>query len=250
MSAPASEAAQVELVGISKRFGGVHAVEEASLDLRAGEVVALVGHNGAGKSTLIKILAGALLPDAGEIRIDGRPVHIRSPRDARRLGIEAIHQNLALADNLDATANLFLGREQVTRLGTLDERVMESAARRALARLNPGIPPTRVQVRDLSGGERQAVAIARALQFDARILILDEPTASLGPAEAHMLGELVRRLRGQGLGIFLVSHDLHDVLALADRIAVMRSGRVVGTLSAREASEERLLGLILGTRPA
>ncbi len=235
----------LELRGVSKRFGGVRAVEDASLALHAGEVVGLLGHNGAGKSTLMKVLSGAHRADAGEIRIDGRPVAIASPRDARDLGIETLYQNLALAENLDAVANVFLGRELTTRFGWLDERAMEGAAREVLARVNPRFTATDEPVRRLSGGERQAIAIARALQFDARVLIMDEPTAALGPEETALVADVIRRLAAQGVGMFLVSHDLHDVFDLADRVAVMRGGRVVGIRATAETTREEVLRLII-----
>jgi D-xylose transport system ATP-binding protein len=240
----------VELRGVSKRFGGVHAVERVDLELRAGEVIGLLGHNGAGKSTLMKILSGVGPADEGEIRIDGRVVAIRSPRDARALGIETIYQDLALADNLDATANLFLGRERLTRVGTLDEQAMERAARDVIRRVNPRFTRMREPVARLSGGERQSIAIARALQFDARVLILDEPTAALGPEESAAVGELIRRLRDEGVGVFVVSHDVHDVLGLADRVAVMRAGRLVGIRAAARVTHDEVLALILlGSTP-
>ncbi len=235
----------VELRGVHKRFGGVHAVRDVTLVLDRGEVVGVLGHNGAGKSTLMKLLSGALAIDAGEIRFEGRLVSMRTPRDARALGIETLYQTLALADNLDTVANLFLGRELVTRFGTLDDRAMERIAAAVIGRLDPHFPSLREPVRNLSGGERQLVAIARAIHFDARVLIMDEPTASLGPEETLRVGELVRRLASAGLGIFLVSHDLHDVFDLADRVAVMKNGRLVGTRATAETSREEVLGMII-----
>lgn len=239
----------VELVAIHKRFGGVHAVEDVSLGLERGEVLGLLGHNGAGKSTLMKVLSGALRPDRGEVRIEGRAARIRNPRDARALGIETLYQNLALADNLDATANLFLGRELVSRFGALDERAMERSARDVIARLHPRFPSLREPVRNLSGGERQCVALARAIHFDARVLIMDEPTAALGPEETRLVGEWIQRLRGEGLGIFLVSHDLHDVFDLADRIAVLKNGRLVACHARSEVSRDDVLRMIIAGRP-
>ena len=235
----------VELRGVHKRFGGVHAVRDVTLVLDRGEVVGVLGHNGAGKSTLMKLLSGALAIDAGEIRFEGRLVSMRTPRDARALGIETLYQTLALADNLDTVANLFLGRELVTRFGTLDDRAMEGVAAAVIGRLDPHFPSLREPVRNLSGGERQLVAIARAIHFDARVLIMDEPTAALGPEETLRVGELVRRLASAGLGIFLVSHDLHDVFDLADRVAVMKNGRLVGTRATAETSREEVLGMII-----
>jgi D-xylose transport system ATP-binding protein len=236
----------VELRGAGKHFGGVHAVEDASLELHAGQILALVGHNGAGKSTLVRVLSGALGLDAGELRVGGERARLASPRDARGLGIETVHQALSLAENLDAVANLFLGREIAGRWGILDEPAMERSARDVIARLNPAFARFRVPVRELSGGERQTVAVARAVLFRARVLILDEPTAALGPGEAGAVRALIRRLAAEGLAILLVSHDLHDVFDLADRIAVMRAGRLVGTRRAREVTHDEVLGMILG----
>ena len=234
--------------GVVKRFGGVLAVDRVSLDLYSGEVVGVLGHNGAGKSTLMKTLSGALPCDAGEIRIDGREVRIQSPRDARRNGIEAIYQHLALADNLDAAANLFLGREILTRFRSLDEHAMESAARGVLRRLSSDFEDLRTPVRSLSGGERQMVAIARAIHFNARVLIMDEPTAALGPQESARVGELIGRLKGEGLGIFLVSHDLHDVFDFSDRLAVLKNGRLVAVCATSAVTREEVLEMIIAGR--
>lgn len=239
----------VEMRRVSKSFGGVHAVERADLEIGGGEVVGLLGHNGAGKSTLMALLAGALPLDEGEIRIEGKEVRIESPRDARALGIETLYQNLALADNLPAAANLFLGRERRNRLGLLDETAMERIAREVVHRINPRFSDFRSPVARLSGGERQSIALARAIHFEARLLILDEPTAALGPQETRQVGDLVRRLRDAGLGIVLVSHDLHDVFALSDRLVVMKSGRVIATRRAGEISRDALLELIIAGEP-
>jgi len=236
----------VEFRGVSKRFGGVHAVQDMNLSLYAGEVVGLLGHNGAGKSTLMKLLSGALVLDEGEIRVDETAVRIRSPRDARALGIETLYQTLALADNLGAAANVFLGRELRTVLGTLDDLGMERAARAVIERLDPSFPDVRHPVRQLSGGERQCVALARAVHFQARVLIMDEPTAALGPEETRKVGELIRRLAADGLGILLVSHDLQDVFELATRVAVMKNGRLVGTLPTSELDRDQVLRMIIG----
>lgn len=240
----------VEMRGVSKAFGGVHAVERVDLRLDAGEVVGLLGHNGAGKSTLMALLSGALQLDHGEIRIDGDSVRIDSPRQARDLGIEALYQDLALADNLPAAANVFLGREQLGPLGLLDEAAMERLTREVMHRINPRFRDFRSPVARLSGGERQTVAIARAIHFQARLLILDEPTAALGPAETREVHDLVTRLRGEGLAIVLVSHDLHDVFALSDRVVVMKNGRSIAERSTSETRQEEVLELILGARPA
>jgi D-xylose transport system ATP-binding protein len=240
----------VSLRDISVAFGGIHAVERASIDLQAGEVMALVGHNGAGKSTLIKILSGACQRDAGVIVIRGEEAAIDSPADARGYGIETIYQTLALADNIDTAANLFLGRELRTRFGTLDDIAMEVQARAVMRRLNPHFERFKDPVKALSGGQRQSVAIARAILFEAQILIMDEPTAALGPEETAQVGALIKRLKGEGLGILVVSHDIHDVFDLADRICVMKNGRVVGTARTADVSQDDVLGMIiLGTCP-
>lgn len=235
----------VEMREISIAFGGIKAVDHASVDLNAGEVVGLLGHNGAGKSTLIKILSGAYRADAGEIWIAGEPVAIASPRDAKRHGIETIYQTLALADNVDAAANIFLGRELLTPWGTLDDSGMEARTREVMGRLNPHFRRFKEPVKALSGGQRQSVAIARAIYFNARVLIMDEPTAALGPAETRQVAELILELKKQGIGIFLISHDLHDVFGLADRISVMKNGRVVGSARVRDVSQDEVLGMII-----
>jgi D-xylose transport system ATP-binding protein len=240
----------VALRGIHKAFGGVQAVEDVSVYLHPGEVVALLGHNGAGKSTLMKMLAGAYPIDSGEIRIRGDKVHIRTPADAQALGIETIYQTLALADNLDAVANLFLGRELLTPWRTLDDLRMDADARKVFARLNKNFRNFRVPVHRLSGGQRQTVAISRALYFNARILIMDEPCAALGPEETRMVGQLILQLKAEGVGIFLISHDMHDVFTLSDRLAVMKNGKLVGTYRTAEVNEDEVLGMIiLGKRP-
>jgi D-xylose transport system ATP-binding protein len=243
-----SSAAPTPLVAmrdISLAFGGIHAVDRVSVDLHAGEVLALVGHNGAGKSTLIKILSGAYARDSGSIAIRGEAAAIVNPRDAKRYGIETIYQTLALADNVDTAANLFLGRELRTRWGTLDDIAMEAQARRVMGRLNPHFVRFKDPVRALSGGQRQSVAIARALLFNAQILIMDEPTAALGPQETAQVGELVKQLKAEGLGIFLISHDIHDVFDLADRICVMKNGAVVGTARVADVTKDEVLGMII-----
>lgn len=235
----------IEMRDIHKAFGGVHAVEGVSLSVHPGEVVALLGHNGAGKSTLMKLLAGAFPIDRGEVLVSGQPVQLESPADSQKLGIETIHQTLALADNLDSVANLFLGRELRTRWGTLDDYAMEKAAREVFHRLNPNFKNIRVPVRSLSGGQRQVVAISRALYFNARALIMDEPCAALGPEETRMVHELVRKLKAGGVGIFLISHDMPDVFGLSDRLAVMKNGKNVGTYRTSEVTEDEVLGMII-----
>ncbi len=235
----------VEMKDISIAFGGVRAVDQASIELFPGEVVALLGHNGAGKSTLIKILSGAYPRDHGEINIEGKPVTINNPRDAKAYGIETIYQTLALADNVDAAANLFLGREILTRWGTLDDVAMEAEARKVMGRLNPNFRRFKEPVKALSGGQRQSVAIARAILFNARILIMDEPTAALGPQETAQVGELIKQLKADGIGIFLISHDIHDVFDLADRVSVMKNGKVVGHAKTKDVTKDEVLGMII-----
>ncbi|WMS45064.1 ATP-binding cassette domain-containing protein [Acuticoccus sp. MNP-M23] len=226
-------------------FGGVNAVDGVSVDLYPGEVVGLLGHNGAGKSTLIKILSGAYNADAGEIFVEGKKVSIESPRDARRHNIETIYQTLALADNLDAASNLFLGRELTTKLGFVDDARMEAETARIMARLNPNFKRLSEPVKALSGGQRQSVAIARAVYFNAKILIMDEPTAALGVHETQMVAELVDELKKQGLGIFLISHDTREMMALCDRVAVMKNGRLVGMERVEDVTEDDILSMII-----
>jgi D-xylose transport system ATP-binding protein len=235
----------VEMNGIHKRFGGVHAVNGVSIDLYPGEVVGILGHNGAGKTVLMKALSGAIPCDAGQIRINGEKVRIETPRDARKYGIETIYQTLALADNLNAPANLFLGREIMTKFGTLDDRAMESEARTVISRLNPNFKNINDAVKNMSGGQRQSVAIARAIYFNARILIMDEPTAALGPHETAMVSELIKQLKKEGIGIFLISHDLHDVFDLSDRVSVIKNGRLIGTRRTRNVTKDEVLGMII-----
>lgn len=240
----------VELRSITKTFGGVHAVENVSIELGRGEVVGLLGHNGAGKSTLIKVLSGVFPADSGEIRLDGHPVTIRSTRDAKALGIETIYQNLALSENLDSVANLFLGREIAGRFGFMNEEAMERAAGRTLERMKLILPSLTKLVASLSGGQRQAVAIARAIHFNARVLIMDEPTAALGPEETMKVGALIGELAAQGIGIILISHDINDAFDLADRLVVLKNGRLVGAVRPNEVSKDDVLSMIIaGSRP-
>ena len=240
----------VNLKNISISFGGIKAVDKVSVDLYPGEVVGLLGHNGAGKSTLIKCLSGAYHADAGEIFINGEKVIINNPRDARDQNIETIYQTLALADNLDAASNLFLGRELIGPGGFLDESKMEAETRKIMARLNPNFQKFNEPVSALSGGQRQSVAIARAVYFDAKILIMDEPTAALGPQESEMVSELIQQLKKQGLGIFLIEHDIHNVMKLCDRASVMKNGLLVGTERVGDVTEDDILSMIiLGKNP-
>ncbi|WOI57533.1 ATP-binding cassette domain-containing protein [Palleronia sp. LCG004] len=240
----------VSMREISIAFGGVQAVDRVSIDLFPGEVVGLLGHNGAGKSTLIKILAGAYRADSGEILINGERAEIRSPADARNYNIETIYQTLALADNLDASANLFLGRELTTPLGLVDDSAMEAETRKIMKRLNPNFKKFSVPVSALSGGQRQSVAIARAVYFNARIVIMDEPTAALGVHETEMVADLIKELKAQGLGIFLISHDTREMMALCDRVSVMKNGALVGTEHVEDVTEDDILSMIiLGKNP-
>ncbi|MGI9366103.1 MAG: ATP-binding cassette domain-containing protein [Rhizobiaceae bacterium] len=235
----------VELKDISIAFGGIKAVDHASCDLFPGEVVALLGHNGAGKSTLIKILSGAYSRDSGVIFVDGHEATITNPREAKSYGIETIYQTLALADNVDAAANLYLGREILTKWGTLDDAAMEAETRKVMGRLNPNFKRFKDPVKQLSGGQRQSVAIARAIHFNARILIMDEPTAALGPAETKQVGELTHQLKEEGIGIFLISHDIEDVFDLADRVVVMKNGAIVGSAQTKDVTKDEVLGMII-----
>ena len=240
----------IEMRDINVAFGGVHAVSNVTIDLHAGEVVGLVGGNGAGKSTLMRVLSGAHPADSGEILLDGKPVSITNPRDAKAYNIETIYQTLALADNVDAPGNVFLGRELTTRLGSLDDSSMEAETRKVMGRLNPNFTRFKMAVRSLSGGQRQAVAIARAVYFNAKVLIMDEPTAALGPMETAQVRNLIRQLKDEGIGIFLISHDIHDVFDLSDRVSVMYHGRIVDTVARDAITPDEIVSMIiLGKRP-
>ena len=244
-AAPAAPVPLVEMRNMRVSFGGVHAVDGVSVDLYPGEVVGLVGGNGAGKSTLIRALSGAHPADEGEILIDGRRVSIANPRDAKDLGIETIYQTLALADNGTPRRTCSWAVRSRRALGLLDDAAMESATREVMGRLNPKFRNFKVPVKSLSGGQRQSVAIARAVHFNARILIMDEPTAALGPAETAQVRELVAQLKAEGIGIFLISHDIHDVFDLADRISVMLQGRLVGTVDKHKVTKDEVLAMII-----
>jgi len=244
-----SQTPLVELKDMSIAFGGVKAVDHVSIDLYPGEVVGVLGHNGAGKSTLIKMLSGAYQGE-GDIFVNGEKATINNPRDARSYNIETIYQTLALADNLDSASNLFLGREIVTPLGLVDDDAMEAETRKIMGRLNPNFEKFAAPVSALSGGQRQSVAIARAVYFNARILIMDEPTAALGPQETEMVAELIKQLKADGIGIFLISHDIHDVMELCDRVSVMKNGKLVGTVRVEDVTDDEILGMIiLGKHP-
>ncbi|MFI5954330.1 ATP-binding cassette domain-containing protein [Cryptosporangium sp. NPDC051539] len=232
--------------GVSKRYRAVQALDDVSLELPEGEVVALVGDNGAGKSTLVKVLSGVVLPDAGELSQDGAAVRISSPHDAQRLGVATVHQDLALCENLDVVANLFLGDER-QRWSVLRPIRMERAARDLLTSLDVRIKDIRVPVAMLSGGQRQSVAISRALVGEPRVVILDEPTAALGVEQTAQVLDLIRRLRDRGLAVLLISHNLADVRAVSDRIVVLRLGRNAGSFATAETSAETIVGAITGS---
>ncbi len=220
--------ALVEMRCIHKAFGAVKALDGASLSIDAGEVLGLVGDNAAGKSTLMKVLSGAYLPDRGHIHVDGQPVHISSPADARALGIEMVYQDLALTDNLDVTANLFMGREVTGRLGILDSHWMRQKTLALVDRLKIDVQDIRQPVANLSGGQRQAVAIGRAMAFDARLIIMDEPTAALSSTAAEKVLDVIRGLKQHGVAVIIINHRMDEVRRVTDRIAVMQHGRMVG----------------------
>ena len=238
----------LSLTGISQSFGSVRALDDVAFSVDAGEVVALVGDNGAGKSTLIKAISGVAPPEAGRIEMDGRPVAIHGPADSAALGIAVVYQDLALCDNLDVVANLFLGREVARRRHIpLDEIAMERRARELLDSLAVRtLRSVRAEVGMLSGGQRQTVAIARAMLGRPRVVLLDEPTAALGVAQTEQVLALVRRLRDQGIGVVLISHNLSDVFSVADRIAVLRLGRNAGTYAARTADRDEVVAAVTG----
>ncbi|MER7953960.1 MULTISPECIES: ATP-binding cassette domain-containing protein [unclassified Streptomyces] len=233
------------LRGISKRFGAVQVLTDVELEIHAGEVVALVGDNGAGKSTLVKTISGVHPIDEGVIEWDGRPVQITKPHDAQNLGVATVYQDLALCDNLDVVANLFLGNE-LSSGSVLDEIAMEKRAKELLDTLSIRIPSVRIPVAALSGGQRQVVAIARALIGDPKIVILDEPTAALGVEQTAQVLDLVERLRERGHGVILISHNMADVRAVADRVAVLRLGRNNGDFPVAETSHETIIAAITG----
>lgn len=241
--------AALELQGIVKRFGSVTALRDASLKARPGELTAIVGDNGAGKSTLIKCLSGVHRPEEGRIAIDGGEVRFRSPEDSRRAGIECVYQDLSLVEDLSVWQNLFLNRELrrgFGPLGLLDRARMRSEAAAMLARLDVAVPSIRARVRRLSGGQRQAVAISRAAGWGSRIVVFDEPTAALGARETRRAEEFIRRLRDQGLTVLLISHDFAQVERLADRVSVMRGGRVTAERDGQDVTADRLVALVTG----
>lgn len=235
----------LELRGITKYFGHVRALEAVDFELYPREILALVGDNGAGKSTLIKVISGAVIPDRGEIFLEGRPVRVRSPQDAVSMGITTVYQHLALIDTRDVLANLFLGREP-SRWGIIDRRKMQEDGAGVLSELNISIPSLTEPVGNLSGGQRQAVAIGRALLRGTRIIIMDEPTAALGVEETRTVLELTKNLQNKGLSVIMISHNIHHVLSVADRITVLRGGRRVGTRRRSETTHEDLVRIITG----
>ena len=247
-----SSGAGVVAQGLAKTYGTITAVNDVDLTIGSGEIVAIVGDNGAGKSTLIKMLSGAVIPDRGTVVVDGSPVKLRSPNDARSVGIETIYQDLALLPNLDVTTNLYLGREEMMQgllggLGILSRRRMRQEAKRHLLDLKITLPQTwGTPVSALSGGQRQSVAIARAMVWASRLVIMDEPTAALGVAQSQAVLDLVRRVRDRGTSVVIISHILPHILELADRIVVMRHGEKVGDLPADGVSQDELIELIVG----
>ncbi|MFC7263898.1 ATP-binding cassette domain-containing protein [Streptomyces lutosisoli] len=233
------------LRGVSKRFGAVQALTDVELEVQAGEVVALVGDNGAGKSTLVKTIAGVHPIDEGVIEWEGKPVSINKPHDAQGLGVATVYQDLALCDNLDVVGNLYLGRELLRR-GVIDEVTMEQKARELLSTLSIRIPSVRIPIASLSGGQRQVVAIARALIGDPKVVILDEPTAALGVEQTAQVLDLVERLRERNLGVILISHNMADVKAVADTVAVLRLGKNNGSFPVKSTSHEEIIAAITG----
>ncbi len=240
--------------GVSKRFGGVQALLEVSLELRPGEVLALAGDNGAGKSTLIKIISGVYQPDSGEISFRGSKTELSNPALARNLGIETIYQDLALADNLDVGSNVFLGREPMLKVAGFVPRInrpfMSTEARKLLDDLDIDISERKMHmpVGTLSGGQRQAVAIARAMYWDASVLIMDEPTAALGVPEQHKVMALIQRLKKKNVGIIFISHNLADIFSVSDRIVVMRRGKVAGERMVKSTTADEIVGLMMGSK--
>ncbi len=239
----------LEAKSLSKRFGGIHAARDVSLHVMPGEVVALAGDNGAGKSTVIKMIAGVYKPDGGEVRYLGERVDHLTPREIRDRGIETIYQDLALADNLDVGTNLFLGRELIRnflKIPYLDRKTMRSEAEKALKALGIVVRDLDAPVRTLSGGQRQALAIGRAVYWQARLLIMDEPTAALGVPEQREVLALIHRLKASGVGIIFISHNLHDIFAVADRIVVLERGRKAGERLASETDGDEVVKLMMG----
>jgi D-xylose transport system ATP-binding protein len=235
----------LELRGVSKAFGAVQALFRVDFEVRRGEVMALVGDNGAGKSTLVKSVVGIYPFDEGEVRYDGAPVNVHGPRDAAKLGIEVVYQDLALCDNLDVVANMFLGRERARAHFVLDESSMERSARETLDSLSvTTLKSVRQTVAGLSGGQRQAVAVAKSVMWDSRLVILDEPTAALGVAQTRQVLDLVKRLAERDLAVVIVTHNLHDVFEVADRITVLRLGQRVALLDRANTTQQEVVHAI------
>ncbi len=243
----------LEVRNITKRFGGLTAVDNMDMKVFPGEVVGLVGDNGAGKSTLIKVISGVYQAEAGEIYFEGNRVHIDNPMDALKMGLETIYQDLALAENLNVYSNIFLGREKLKRflglVNVLDHDYMLSESRKILNSLDIDVPSLKNRIRTLSGGQRQAVAISRAVYWDAKFLIMDEPTAALGVAEQRKVLDLVRTLSSQGVGIIIISHQLRDVFSVADRLVIMRRAKKVAERKTAETTADEVVGLMVGTQP-
>jgi ABC-type sugar transport system ATPase subunit len=243
--------ALVEIDDVSLSFGSVRALVDVSLALRPGEITALVGDNGAGKSTLVRCLSGIHRPDSGRISFEGQQIHFSSPEDARRAGIETVHQNLALVDDLTVWQNLFLNRELVHRFGPvalLDRRGMRREAQRMVSELAVNVPDVQSRVRRLSGGQRQAVSICRAAGFSSKLVIMDEPTAALGVQETERVETLIRKLRDDGHAVLLISHNFAQVLRLSDHVWVMRAGRCVGGRRTADTTGEEIVALITGAQ--
>lgn len=236
----------LQLRGISKAYGAVQALSDVNLEVYAGEVVGLVGDNGAGKSTLIKAIAGVGPPDSGEFFVEGQAVKITSPQISTRLGIETVYQDLALCDNLDVVANLFLGKEERTSLRTINELTMEKSTLQVLKTLEVKIPSVRTLVASLSGGQRQSIAVAKTVLRNAKVVLLDEPTAALGVAQTRQVLNLIRRLREQGLAVIVISHNLADVFEVVDRVIVLRLGKLVNAFDIRSTTSEQIVAAITG----
>lgn len=241
----------IETRNITKRFGGLTAVDNVTMGVEAGEVVAVLGDNGAGKSTLIKMISGVYKPDGGEILLEGRQMRMETPMDALAAGIETIYQDLALAENLNVSSNIFLGREKTKKslglFNVLDHEYMTTESKHVLDRLDIHIPSLKSTIRTLSGGQRQAVAISRSIYWDAKVLIMDEPTAALGIAEQKKVLDLVKSLKSQGIGVIIISHQMYDVFEVADRIIVMRRGQKVAERRINETNPDEVVGLIVGS---
>jgi simple sugar transport system ATP-binding protein len=246
--------ARLAVRDLAKHYGGVQALRGVSLHVEAGEVLGLVGDNGAGKSTLLKILSGATFPSGGQIELDGHAVAFADPAAARDAGVATVYQDLALADQRDVVANFFLGHELLAknwlgrRLGWLDTRAMSAHTVSELGRLHTRIPDVHAAARDLSGGQRQALAIARAAAWTSKVLLLDEPTSALGVEQQEQVLDLIRRVRGEGIAVILISHQMPDVLAVCDRAVVLRLGQVAATLQAGDLNSENLVGYITGAK--